>query len=184
MKGLIFTEFLNFVEQTMSYDMVDKILINTPLASGGTYTSIGTYDHQELLLLLETLSKESKLPKNILLIQYGEFLFEDFLKFYPQFFQTKTSTFHFLSSIENYIHIEVKRFYPESELPHFKCETLSPTKFVITYTSKRPLADLAEGLIKGCIRYHHENIQLNRQDFSIKEGAKAQFTLIKMDSLK
>lgn len=184
MKGLIFTEFLNFVEETMSYDMVDKILVNTKLPSGGFYTSIGTYDHKELLLLLDNLSKETKLPASTLLSHYGEFLFEHFIKQYPQFFHTKTTTFHFLNSIENYIHIEVKRFYPESELPHFQCETISPSKFILTYTSTRPLADLAEGLIRGCVRYHKENIQLSREDLPTKVGAKARFTLVKLEKLK
>lgn len=184
MKGLVITEFLNFIEQTMSYEMVDKILLRTPLASNGIYTSIGTYDDQEFLLLLDSLSKEANIPTNIILTQYGEFLFGFTIKRYPQYFQYKTSTFHFLNSLEYYIYIEVKNFEPHMEMPRFQCKTISSSQFEITYQSIRPLADLVEGFIQGCIHYHKENMEIVREDITVAKGNKTKFTLTKINALK
>ena len=42
MKGIIFTEFLDLVEEKFGLEMVDKIIEQSNLDSGGIYTSVGT----------------------------------------------------------------------------------------------------------------------------------------------
>jgi hypothetical protein len=49
MKGMVFTEFLEMVEAKFSADMVDDIISDSDLPNGGAYTSVGTYDHSELV---------------------------------------------------------------------------------------------------------------------------------------
>ncbi|OGT35338.1 MAG: guanylate cyclase [Gammaproteobacteria bacterium RIFCSPHIGHO2_12_FULL_37_14] len=178
MKGLIFTEFLEFVEQQTSYEIVDKIIIKSNLQNDGAYTSLGTYDSQQILQLVKAFSEETHIPSSEILIEYGKFLFKKFSAYYPYLFKKKSSTFQFLSSIENYIHIEVHKLYKDAELPHFECSQITPTKFVMLYSSTRPFADLAEGLIKGCINYHNEKIEVIREDIPATKGYKSKFTLI------
>jgi hypothetical protein len=43
MKGIVFTEFLEMVEQEFGYNMVDEMIENTDLDSKGVYTSIVIY---------------------------------------------------------------------------------------------------------------------------------------------
>jgi len=43
MKGVIFTEFLDFVELEMGGEMVDAIIDDCDLPSGGAYTSVSIY---------------------------------------------------------------------------------------------------------------------------------------------
>ncbi|HAT8152712.1 TPA: guanylate cyclase, partial [Legionella pneumophila] len=45
----------------------------------------------------------------------------------------------------------------------------------------RSLADFAEGLIRGCINYHRENISIVRENLSAKTGFKVRFILTKGD---
>ncbi|HGC5717206.1 TPA: heme NO-binding domain-containing protein, partial [Legionella pneumophila] len=52
MKGIIFNEFLNFVEKSESYTLVDQIIMDSHLKSNGAYTSIGTYSPEELFQLV------------------------------------------------------------------------------------------------------------------------------------
>jgi hypothetical protein len=181
MKGLIFNEFLGYVEGSMSYDMVDKILLSCELESGGAYTSIGTYDHHELFCLIDALGKEVNKPSCQILEEFGEYLFTVFVNKYPQFFRKKVSTFHFLSRVETHIHVEVKKFYQDVDLPHFRTKSPNPSQLILTYVSSRPLADFAEGLLKGCIRYHAEDIAVIRKDLPVKQGSKSQFILTKQD---
>ncbi len=179
MKGVVFTEFLQFVEASYSPEMVDKMIEESNLPTKGAYTAVGVYDHQEMVKLVQTLSKETNIPVPALIKAFGKHLFTRFTVGYPQFFKTKTNTFEFLKSVENYIHVEVKKLYPDAELPHFKCAEPTPNTLVMTYTSSRSFPDLAEGLIEGCIEYHKENIVVQRQDISVEVGSKTIFTLIK-----
>lgn len=49
MKGIVFCEFVEMMEQEFSVDLADEIISATNLESGGAYTTVGTYDHSELL---------------------------------------------------------------------------------------------------------------------------------------
>ncbi len=179
MKGMIFNEFLNYIEQALSYDMVDKIILQAHLKSDGAYTSIGTYDSAEFFALVSTLGEMTGQPKNKILIDYGEHLFAMLVNKYPQFVTEKESVFQFLPMVEQHIHMEVKKLYTDAELPTFQCTQLSSSEFVMIYTSLKPLADLAEGLIRGCIRFYHENIMLTRKDVALKRGFRSKFLLKK-----
>ena len=55
MKGILFTQFLEFVERRFGLEVADSILTGTTLPLGGIYTSVGTYDHRELVTLLISL---------------------------------------------------------------------------------------------------------------------------------
>lgn len=179
MKGILFNEFLNYVEETHSYTMVDEIIEESQLSSRGAYTSLGTYSQRELIQLINRLSNKIAKPASIILQEYGEYLFAIFVKKYPQFFKKKKSVFQFLEGLESHIHMEVKKLYEKTELPHFKCTYITPSQFEMIYTSSRPLADLAEGLIRGCIGYHGETISIVRENIPTPKGTKAKFILMK-----
>ncbi|MEM0912514.1 MAG: heme NO-binding domain-containing protein, partial [Pseudomonadota bacterium] len=53
MKGIVFDEFTEMVEEVFGDDMLDDILDENAdkLSSGGAYTSVGTYDHNDLVTL-------------------------------------------------------------------------------------------------------------------------------------
>ncbi|HAT7769653.1 TPA: guanylate cyclase [Legionella pneumophila] len=181
MKGIIFNEFLNFVEKSESYTLVDQIIMDSHLKSHGAYTSIGTYSPKELFQLVKALGVKNGKPTSVILQEYGEYLFEVFAKKYTQFFREKKTVFQFLEELETHIHFEVKKLYDHTELPHFECQYLSPNQLEMIYTSSRSLADFAEGLIRGCINYHRENISIVRENLSAKTGFKVRFILTKGD---
>ena len=93
MKGIVFTEFFEMVEQKFGYEMVDTIINSSKLESEGIYTSVGTYPHSEIVQLLMNLSKETKIEPDILLKEFGLYIFDTFYKAYPQFFNTCNSLF-------------------------------------------------------------------------------------------
>ena len=49
---------------------------------------------------------------------------------------------------------------------------------VMGYRSARPLADLADGLIRGCIEHFGEPIRVVREDLPGEPGTSARFVLI------
>lgn len=179
MKGIVFTEFLEMVENRFSLDMVDNLIEECDLPSGGIYTAVGTYSHEEIVSLVSALSKYTSTPVPDLLKIFGEHLFGQFAKNYNNFFTNSTNALDFLHNIEDVIHAEVKKLYPDAQLPRFLIEKFSINKLVLIYYSDRHLEDLAEGLMIGCIKYFHEKISIKRETVTIDNLKQERFTLVR-----
>src|SRR5687767_10758275 len=163
MKGIIFTEFFDMVEQTFSLEVLDKIINEANLPNDGAYTAVGTYDHGELIKLVTALSKITQISIPDLENAYGKFLFKKLVLHYPMFIRNTSGSFEFLHTIDGHIHVEVRKLYPDAELPKFICHMINPQCMTIDYYSSRPFADLAQGLMEGCFAHFGENISLQRQ---------------------
>ncbi len=61
MKGIVFSEFIELVEEKFGLETVDTILDNSELSNGGAYTAVGTYPHQEMFILVKALSDKTDL---------------------------------------------------------------------------------------------------------------------------
>jgi hypothetical protein len=177
MKGIVFTEFLEMVESKFSPELADSIIDGADLPSGGAYTAVGTYDHSEMIKLVTSLSKETGIGTAELTRSFGEYMFERFYVLFPKYFEGVDSSFRFLELIENYIHVEVRKLYPEAELPSFECDTSQPGRLCLTYQSTRPFATLAEGLIRGCIAHFREAADIQVEDLSNGTGTAARFLI-------
>ncbi|WP_409344345.1 heme NO-binding domain-containing protein [Paenibacillus sp. MBLB4367] len=180
MKGMVFTAFLEMVESKFSLKIADDIIEASDLPSGGSYTAVGTYDHGEIIKLVVQLSERSGIPANALVKTFGEYLFGELVGMHPRFAEENETVFEFLQKVDGYIHVEVLKLYPGAELPGFEYDASTPGTLVMTYRSSRPFADLAEGLIAGCISHYGENIEVKREDLNGASGTSARFTLKRM----
>lgn len=180
MKGIVFTEFLEMVEHVFGLEVVDEVVEACDLASGGAYTAVGTYSHGEMVQLVQQLSRKVNLPVPALYQTFGKHLFGRFHDGYPQFFGADHTAFSFLKKIDNYIHVEVRKLYPDAELPKFEYEEYpSDNKLVMIYHSSRAMGDFATGLILGCVEYFGEKIDLRTEDISGGKGTDLRFILTK-----
>jgi hypothetical protein len=177
MKGIVFTELLEMVETKFGLAMVEKIISEAGLDNGGAYTAVGQYDYHEMLRLVTALSDASTMSVAELEKAFGRYLFERFSSLYGRFFVGVDSTFAFLSRVHDYVHAEVLKLYPEAELPNFTVVEQGPHRLVMMYESPRPFADLAEGLILGCIEHFKEQVDVTRQTMPAQGGSREQFTL-------
>jgi hypothetical protein len=175
MKGIVFSEFLEMVEGQMGEEMVDDLIDGCDLPSGGAYTSLGTYSHEEMVQLVKRLSALNDTPVPELLKVFGSHLLGRFAVLYPRFFLQAGSVFELLERVEDYIHVEVRKLYPDAELPSFQCQRPDAGTLVMIYSSARPFADLAEGLIQGCIKHYGEALEVARQDLEGAPGTRARF---------
>jgi hypothetical protein len=179
MKGIIFTEFLEMVEDSFSPEIADRMLEACALPSGGVYTAVGTYDHHEMVQLVSQLSTITGVAVPDLLRTYGKHLFGRFVTRYPHFFAGVPTVFAFLQNIEGYIHVEVRKLYPDADLPSFTYETPDARHLTLIYRSTRPFAALAEGLIMGCIAHFGEPVAVQCEDLSDGQGRCVRFALTK-----
>lgn len=178
MKGIVFSEFIEMVEGEFSPEMADQIIVecSSNLESGGSYTSVGAYDHLELVELVGALSRASGVPVADLVVAFGKYLAGRFATLYPDFFRNVGGTLDFLESVDNHIHKEVLKLYPDAELPRFQTERMGD-RLVMEYSSNRPFAALAKGLIEGSGEYFGEQLTVEEEDLSAGEGNHMRFTV-------
>ncbi|MBM4006454.1 MAG: hypothetical protein FJ292_02650 [Planctomycetes bacterium] len=72
-RGLVFTEFIQLVEEKFGVVMADDVLSTPGLTDGGAYTSVGQYPHTKMLAMVGTLAERSGTPASDLCNILGEF---------------------------------------------------------------------------------------------------------------
>lgn len=176
MKGVVFTEFLQLVEEKFGYEVVDQVLVESNLENQGAYTAVGTYDYNELIQMVVALSQNVGIEVPVLVKTFGRHLFEKFAEGYATKISGFQSSFDLIEQVEDYIHVEVRKLYPEAELPTFTYQHIDDETLVMTYESSRPFADLCEGLIEKCIEHFGNDATCTREDL-LANGTKTKFTL-------
>jgi len=153
-------------------------MFKSNLESGGAYTSVGTYKFSEMLQLLQHLNTNTGVSIDNLLLVYGEHFFSVLEGSYPGLLSTYNDPIEMLSSIENHIHIEVKKIYPDAELPTF--EVIEKTKNALTmiYKSSRAMHHFGLGLMNKT--FEHFNTKATIKLDKIKEdGTEVKFLINK-----
>jgi hypothetical protein len=163
MKGIVFTEFLEMVESKFGLETVDTIIESSDLPSEGIYTSVGTYDFNEMVSLITGLSEETGLPAGDLIYAFGLYLFASLGKAHPEVIQSYTSPLMLLYSIEDHIHVHVKKLYPDAELPTFKILEKTDTSISLIYSSSRGLYRLAHGLMEKTFEHFNGKADISYQ---------------------
>lgn len=177
MKGMVFTEFLDFVEQQFGEDVVDDMITASQVPNGGAYTSVGTYSHGEMVALCEALAERTATPVGDLVRAFGENLSTTFAREFPDFFRRAATLFDFLESIEQHIHVEVRKLYPDAELPTFATELRTPSRLVIVYRSPRKMGHLSEGLIIGSARQFDVEVRVSSEQLDAGDGLAVRFII-------
>ncbi|GGJ03435.1 guanylate cyclase [Shewanella hanedai] len=162
MMGMVFTGFIELIEDEFGYETLDALLQSCELDSEGIYTAVGSYNHEELLQLVVKLSEMSSVPVTELVKLFGKKLFVELIGGHPEIASEMTDSFDLLSKIDSYIHVEVYKLYPQAELPKFSCERLGDNAIRLHYQSNRPFASFAEGLLDGCANHFNEHFEITR----------------------
>lgn len=176
MKGIVFTEFLELVEARYGLEMVDQILSKAQLPSGGIYTAVGTYQFSEMLSLLNQLSIQTGLDHDSLLELYGEHFFSAVVESYPAFIKQYTESLELLASIENHIHVEVRKIYPDAELPVFKVIEQDEKHLVLVYKSSRSMYAFGKGLMKQTLAHFGQKAEILVEKIK-EDGTEVKFNI-------
>ncbi len=161
MKGIVFTEFLDMVEASYGLEVVDSIIENCELPSGGAYTSVGTYNFNEMISLLSQLSNVTGASQQDLLYSFGHYLFGGLVQAHPDVVTNYKSPIGLLNCIEDHIHVHVRKLYPDAELPEFKIISKTENTMEMIYSSSRGLYALAHGLIVKTFEHFHKAVNVD-----------------------
>ena len=178
MKGIVFTEFLELVEEKFGLEMVDEIIQKSQLESKGIYTAVGTYEFSEMLQLLQHLSNNTGISIDNLLLVYGEHLFSVLDKSYPSLMASYSDPIEMLSSIENHIHIEVKKIYPDAELPTFETIEKTENSLIMIYKSSRAMHHFGLGLMNKTFEHFNSSATIVLEKIK-EDGTEVKFIITK-----
>ncbi|AXO80431.1 hypothetical protein DZC78_08560 [Olleya aquimaris] len=178
MKGIVFTEFLELVEDKFGLEMVDNIISSSDLESGGAYTAVGTYSFSEMLQLLQHLSANTGISIDDLLLVYAEHFFGVIEESYPGLLATYKDPIEMISSIENHIHVEVRKIYPDAELPTFVVESKSENDLTVIYKSSRAMHHFGLGLMNKTFEHFNATAKIELEKIK-EDGTEVRFVIHK-----
>jgi hypothetical protein len=182
MKGLVFTELFHHVEAQHGADMVDDIIEAADLPHGGAYTSVGSYPFQEAVALLAALNKATGMPMPDILDGFGTHCFNRWVEYSPHYFTRQRGLFDILEGIDDFHETEVRKLYPDAELPSFLSESRSERQLVMGYYSCKPLSALAVGVIKGAAAHVGQPVHMACEPAVGERGAYTRITITLLDA--
>lgn len=180
MKGIVFTEFLEMVEDKFGLETLDYIIYKSELKSEGVYTSVGTYDFSEMLSLISNLSEKVNIPVNDLIYAYGLYFFQVLNRNHANIIDLYETPIDLLMSIENHIHIEVRKIYPGAELPTFKIVERKDNHIEMIYYSERGLYLFAKALMEKTFEHYKKNANISYQLLK-EDGTEVLFLISESD---
>ena len=178
MKGIVFTEFLDLVEEKFGLEMADAIISQSKLESKGVYTSIGTYSFSELLQLLQNLQTKTGISIDNLLLIYGEHFFSVIETNYKDLLSSYNDPIEMLASIENHIHVEVRKIYNDAELPTFIIKEKTKKTLILIYKSSRSMHHFGLGLMNKTFEHFNSKATIVLEKIK-KDGTEVKFIITK-----
>lgn len=160
MRGVIFTELIEFMEDNLGFDLADSVVAGANLEAGGVFSQGGNYPFDELVKIVVSLSKKTGKDINELLTIFGEHLFVKLVGIYGKDIDKYTSTIDLVNEVEAIVHVEVKKLYPDADLPTFTIVKKDDNSLIIHYISDKKLEALAYGLMMGSAQYFNESINV------------------------
>lgn len=180
MKGIVFTEFLELVEDTFGLETVEEIIEKSNLPSKGAYTAIGTYAFSEMLSLVTHLSEKTQMSIDELLHVYGLHFFNVIERDYLPILRTYSGPLDLLSSVESHIHVEVMKIYPDAELPRFEVVEKKEKSLILTYYSSRSMYAFGLGLMEKAFEFYGKKASITYEKVK-EDGSEVKFVILEDD---
>jgi hypothetical protein len=159
-KGIVFTLLQEMVEQEAGLAAWDACISQIDSASDGVYIAPSVYPDEELLAIIGALSESLDVPVRDLVRAFGVYMLPRLLDVYRDKTVVDGGLKVFLMSVDGVIHEEVKKLWPDAQLPRFRHDDTGPTSLTLYYTSERRLCALAEGLIDGAGKAFATDVQI------------------------
>lgn len=178
MKGVIFTEFIEMMEDLMGLEFTNKVIEDARLENDGAYTAIGTYSHQDMFKLMQSLSKYAGSSQEKLFRSYGEYLFYRIGDTYAKELAESPCAFSFIDKLEAIIKMEELKLNPKAKVSLLSASQKDKNTLEVLYSSNRKMGDLIEGILAGCIGHYPEVINIERELLE-PDGSSVRFILKK-----
>lgn len=166
MKGIVFNLLEEIVIREYGEDTWDDLLDETELS--GAYTSLGSYDDQELLALVGAASEKIGLPAGDVVRWYGRSAFPLLAGRFPQLVEPHGNVRSLVLALNEIIHPEVRKLYPGATPPQFDFDATSKDYLLMDYASERRLCAFAEGLLLGAGDWFKEPVAIDQRECMLR----------------
>jgi predicted hydrocarbon binding protein len=160
MKGIVFRIAQQIIEDEFSRSTWNELI--DAAGVDGSYTALGDYPHEELIAILEAASEETGREVPEILRWIGQNAIPIFSDKYPDLFEDFEESRDLILRLNDIIHPEVQKLYPDAEVPEFDYRTVEDDLIEMSYSSERQLCNLGEGLILGTADYFNESVDVSQ----------------------
>lgn len=164
MKGVVFVLFEEFVVRNWGEATFEQLLDDCPHAAGEPFVSPKTYPDQWIVDLLTAACRRLGVTPAAALQAFGKFCFPGLARRFPTFVEGMDSPRRLLESVNDIIHVEVRKLMEGAEPPRLTCRPAAddPNALDVDYDSRRGLCALMSGLLDGCaehfgVPFQHEH---------------------------
>lgn len=145
MKGLLFTELMEMVEENFGYNTANAIVQHSKLSTNGVYTAARSYHRNEMSILFQQLHKQTRVSIQKLSIIFGMHLSKRIAFNYPHYFDYINRIFSFISKKES-----IKRHHDEQL---FEFIESSENSLTIIYNPVLKANCISDGIAQGYLEY-------------------------------
>jgi len=161
MKGVIFNSLAEAIIEIGGEDMWDDLLVRAGLS--GAYTSLGSYDEGDLALLIGAAAEVLDVSEEEATVYAGRLVTPKLADRHSDLVASHTDTISLLCDLNDVIHPEVRKLYPNAQVPDFTTLHRGPDQLVLRYQSERNLVSLATGLILGAAELFDETVEIETE---------------------
>ena len=177
MKGVLFNLLEEFIIENYGEKTFDDILDECSLTTTEPFVGPGTYPDEDLMEIVTKAAAKLGITPDQAMFAYGRYIFPKLVEAVPQFVEHHDHPKVFLKTINDVIHMEVKKMYTHAYTPEFKYFDTEEDKLIIQYSSKRKLYALMEGLIEGVADYFNYTIRRSRKIHDLNGKEVCDFSL-------
>ena len=152
MKGVVFNIVEDVVDETLPADTWDAAVESAGVR--GAYTSLGSYPDDDLVRIVGALGESTGLPTADVLRHAGRHGFAHLASRHPDLLHGFDDLPALLTHLDDVIHPEVHKLYPDAVTPTFRAERIDDDTIELHYESTRQLCALAEGLVAGAADHY------------------------------
>ena len=180
MHGSIFVLLRRFVENTYDHSTWVKLLEEAGVENTA-YQMQAMYPMHEVFAIFNRLAVLTKQSVFDLQEQYGEFIVPDLMLVYSKYIQPEWRTYEMLLNTEAAMHGAVRREDNRTNPPKLLVTKKGEKQLIINYYSRRRMAGVAMGIIKGIASYFDENESVDIMQLTPVDAERVQ---IKVEFLK
>ena len=169
MKGVLFNVVEAVITELDGADAWDDVLDASGVS--GAYTSLGDYPDGELSALVVATAARFKLSTDAVLVVAGRQGFRHLVAHHPELVSPYRDVLGLVADLNDVIHPEVRKLYPEATPPMFVSTPLDHG-VVLEYRSSRGLCRLVEGLLQGAADYYGQTVAVEHTA-CVRAGATA-----------
>lgn len=161
MKGIVFNLLEDVVSEHHGPETWEALVDAAGVS--GAYTSLGAYPDSDMEALVAAACAALSLNRNAVLRWFGVNAMPLLAERYPTLFEGHTSARTFVDGVNDVIHAEVRKLYPDALCPHFKLSDAGANELVMAYHSARRMCALAEGFVEGAAIYFNDTVQFTHE---------------------